>query len=77
MTDKNDKRTSLGLDGKLIRAAKVQAVAEGITLTQLIEKALTAYIPHQTKQFISNPLILKPAIADGLATGREKGPVIS
>lgn len=94
MTYKNDKRTSLGLNAKLIKAAKVQAAAESITLTQLIEKALTAYIPHQTKKFISNPSILKPAyarraisqtvhsnrsaaIADGLATDREKGPVIT
>lgn len=63
MINKNDKRTSLGLDEKLIKAAKVQAATEGITLTQLIEKALTVYIPHQTKKFISNPSILKPANA--------------
>jgi hypothetical protein len=44
----------------LIKAAKVQAAAEGITLTELIEKALTVYIPHQTKKFVSNPSILKP-----------------
>ncbi len=59
MTYKNNKRTSLGLDEKLIKAAKVQAAAEDITLTQLIEKALMDYIPHQTKKFINDPSVLK------------------
>lgn len=93
MTYKYDRRTSLGLDEKLIKAAKVQAAAEEITLTQLIENALVAYIPHKTKKFINDPSILRPtnvklprqsdrlnqnsAIADGLATDKEKGPVIS
>lgn len=45
----NDKqRTTLFLNPSIVKQAKAQAVAEELTLTSLIEKALIKYLPKET-----------------------------
>lgn len=53
MTNSIKQRVTLFLNPGLLKHAKAQAVIEDITLTLLIEKALTAYLPDEIK-------ILKP-----------------
>jgi hypothetical protein len=47
---KNDKqRVTLFLNPSLLKQARMQAIVEDISLTALIEKILTKYLPKETK----------------------------
>lgn len=48
MTKIAKKRVTLFLDPGLLKHAKAQAIAEEITLTALVEKALVKYLPKET-----------------------------
>lgn len=48
MTTNDTKRTTLFLNPSLLKHAKAQAVIEELTLTALIERSLTKYLPEQT-----------------------------
>jgi len=49
MTTKNIKqRVTLFLNPSISKHAKAQAVVEDLTLTSLVEKALTRYLPKET-----------------------------
>jgi len=46
---KNEKqRVTLFVDPILLKQAKMQAIVEELSLTALIEKALTKYLPKET-----------------------------
>jgi hypothetical protein len=49
MTTNNDKqRVTLFINPAIAKHARAQAVVEELTLTNLVEKALTAYLPKET-----------------------------
>lgn len=48
MATNTKQRTTLFINPLLIKQAKAQAVLEDISLTNLIEKALIKYLPHET-----------------------------
>ncbi len=49
MTNKITKqRMTLFINPSLAKQAKAQSVVEGVTLTTLVEKALTGYLPEET-----------------------------
>lgn len=48
MTTTEKKRVTLFLKPSLLRHAKAQALAEDISLTVLIERALKKYLPKET-----------------------------
>jgi predicted HicB family RNase H-like nuclease len=48
MTNNDKKRVTLFLNPGLSKQAKAQAVVEEISLTALIEKALSKYLPRET-----------------------------
>lgn len=48
MTTTIKKRVTLFLEPSLLKQAKAQAIAEEISLTVLIEKALKKYLPRET-----------------------------
>jgi len=41
-------RITLFLDPSIVKHAKAQAVVDELTLTNLVEKALTKYLPQET-----------------------------
>lgn len=47
MTNKKKQRVTLFLNPELLKRAKVQAVVEEISLTVLVEKVLTKYLPKE------------------------------
>lgn len=49
MTKNEKQRATLFLDPSLLKQAKMQAIIEELSLTALIEKALTKYLPEETK----------------------------
>lgn len=48
MVTSDKQRTTLFLNPDLLKHAKAQAVVEDLTLTSLVEKALTIYLPKET-----------------------------
>lgn len=48
MTTKNKQRITLFINPSIAIHARAQAVVEEITLTNLVEKALTNYLPKET-----------------------------
>ena len=48
MTTDGKQRITLFVNHSLARHAKAQAIVEDITLTYLVEKALTRYLPKET-----------------------------
>ena len=48
MTTNNKQRVTLFLNSSLLKHAKAQAVVEGLSLTNLAEKALVDYLPKET-----------------------------
>jgi len=48
MTNSEKQRVTLFLDPRLLKQAKILAVVEEISLTSLVEKALTSYLPKET-----------------------------
>jgi predicted HicB family RNase H-like nuclease len=48
MTTNNKQRITLFISPAIAKHAKAQAVVEGISLTSLVEKALTNYLPQET-----------------------------
>lgn len=48
MTNNNKQRVTLFLNLSIVKHARAQAVVEEITLTNLVEKALTKYLPKET-----------------------------
>lgn len=48
MTTNNKQRVTLFLNSSLLKYAKTQAVIEGLSLTNLTEKALVNYLPKET-----------------------------
>jgi len=48
MTTKNKKRLTLFINPALAKHSKAEAIVEGITLTNLVEKALISYLPKET-----------------------------
>lgn len=48
MVTNGKQRTTLFLNSSIVKQAKAQAVAEELTLTSLIEKALIEYLPKET-----------------------------
>jgi hypothetical protein len=56
MTISNKKRLTLFINPDIARHAKAEAIVEGTTLTNLVEKALTSYLPKETviKKTIQN-----------------------
>ena len=55
MPNTNKQRVTLFIHPELLKHSKTQAVIEDITLTQLVELALVAYLPEEIK-------IVKPKI---------------
>ncbi len=55
MAKVDKQRVTLFINPELLKHSKAQAVIKDITLTQLIEKALIAYLPEEIK-------IVKPKI---------------
>ncbi|KKS94923.1 MAG: hypothetical protein UW68_C0008G0017 [Candidatus Collierbacteria bacterium GW2011_GWB1_44_6] len=55
MANSNKQRVTLFINPELLKHSKAQSVIEDITLTQLVEKALIAYLPEEIK-------IVKPKI---------------
>jgi hypothetical protein len=47
MTNNEKKRVTVFLDLDLLKHAKIQAIAEEISLTALIESALVKYLPKE------------------------------
>ena len=47
-TNNNKKRLTLFINSATAKHARAQAVVEGITLTYLVERALTKYLPKET-----------------------------
>ncbi len=48
MTSNKKQRVTLFISPSVVKHAKTQAIVEDITLTALVEKALTAYLPKET-----------------------------
>lgn len=48
MTTTHKQRLTLFIKPMIAKQAKAQAIIEGLTLTQLVEKALIAYLPKET-----------------------------
>lgn len=48
MTTNDKKRVTVFLKPYIVKHAKTQAVVEGLSLTNLIEKALINYLPNET-----------------------------
>jgi hypothetical protein len=48
MTTKNKQRVTLFLNHAIAKHARAQAVVEESTLTDLVENALTKYLPKET-----------------------------
>jgi hypothetical protein len=48
MTTNDNQRVTLFLNPSITKHAKAQAVVEELTLTALVEKALTNYLPKET-----------------------------
>ena len=48
MTTDTKKRITLFVSASLARHARAQAVLEDLTLTELVEKALSKYLPEET-----------------------------
>lgn len=48
MTTNGKQRITLFINHSLARHAKAQAVVEDLTLTNLVERALTRYLPKET-----------------------------
>lgn len=44
----NKQRVTLFLKPSILKHAKAEAIVEDITLTQLVEKALSSYLPTET-----------------------------
>ena len=47
MIKKNKQRVTIFLDPSLVKHAKMQAIAEDISLTALLERALSRYLPKE------------------------------
>lgn len=47
MTTINKQRLTLFLKSSIIKHARATAIIEDVTLTQLVEKALIAYLPEE------------------------------
>ena len=58
MTINNKQRVTLFLNPSILKQAKAQAIVEEISLTALIERALSKYLPKET-------IIKKTDIAKG------------
>lgn len=48
MTTNNKQRLTLFINPAIAKHAKAQAVVEGVSLTNLVEKSLIAYLPKET-----------------------------
>ena len=48
MTTSDKQRVTLFLHPKLLTQAKAQAIVEGKSLTELVERALVKYLPKET-----------------------------
>ncbi len=48
MTTNGKQRVTLFLNPSITKHAKAQAVLDELTLTELVEKALIEYLPHET-----------------------------
>ncbi|EKE00121.1 MAG: hypothetical protein ACD_22C00089G0003 [uncultured bacterium] len=48
MTTTTPQRVTLFVNPSLVKHARAQAIVEDITLTSLVEKALTKYLPKET-----------------------------
>ncbi|EKD80124.1 MAG: hypothetical protein ACD_40C00197G0012 [uncultured bacterium] len=48
MTNDDKQRVTLFLNPKILKHARAEAVVEDLTLTSLVENALTAYLPKET-----------------------------
>lgn len=48
MTTNNKQRVTLFLNPSIVKHARAQAVVEELSLTNLVEKALTKYLPKKT-----------------------------
>ena len=47
MTTLDSKRITLFINPSIVKQARVQAVVEELSLTDLVEKALTKYLPKE------------------------------
>lgn len=48
MTKTKKQRVTLFLNPDLLKQARAQAIVEGLSLTALVEKILTEYLPNET-----------------------------
>ena len=48
MTTNTKRRITLFVNPSIVKQAKAQAVVEELCLTELVEKALIAYLPNET-----------------------------
>ena len=48
MTTNNKQRLTLFINPDIVKHAKAEAVVEELTMTALVEKALTNYLPKET-----------------------------
>ncbi len=63
-------RTTLRLDGEIVRQAKSQAAARGISLTKLVEEAIREHLAKPTSQLSRRHVRLPVSTASGgLAPG--------
>ncbi|KKQ84357.1 MAG: hypothetical protein UT06_C0005G0016 [Candidatus Woesebacteria bacterium GW2011_GWA1_38_8] len=48
MTTNNKQRVTLFVNPSILKQARAQAVVEELSLTALVEKSLTSYLPKET-----------------------------
>lgn len=48
MTTNNKQRITLFITPSIVKHAKAQAIVEGLSLTNLVEKSLINYLPKET-----------------------------
>lgn len=48
MTSNNQQRITLFINPSIVKHARAQAIVEDLSLTDLVEKALTKYLPKET-----------------------------
>ena len=62
-------RTTVRLDERLLRAAKIYAARNGRTLTAVMEAALRQFLARQPERLAARPFRLKTFKGTGIAPG--------
>ena len=48
MTPQINKRVTIFINPSIVKQAKAQAISDGVSLTNLVEKSLISYLPKET-----------------------------